>query len=183
MWAHGASSIVCVGVLFACSAAAASSVLPAWPLDELSPQHRTAQPEGRVFSSLLRVFEAAEWDKVFVKMARVVVNYFTDMAFKVLFGSTGSRRSSDGSLKLLRAGRQRRDMAQYVLERQQEVSQLPPDCQRRIACRVGQHLGSVNSLRTLAPMLRTVDRSLVEAALHGVRQSDCDMAYPDCQLA
>lgn len=50
--------------------------------------------EARIFSSLLRVFEAAEWDKVFVKMARVVVNYFTDMAFKVLFGSTGSRQSS-----------------------------------------------------------------------------------------
>ncbi|XP_037560795.2 uncharacterized protein LOC119439893 [Dermacentor silvarum] len=113
-------------------------------------------------------------------MARVVVNYFTDMAFKVLFGSTGSRRSSDGTLKLLR---QRRDMAQYVLERQQQVSQLPPECQRRIACRVGQHLGSVHSLRSLAPMLRTVDRSLVEAALHGVSHSDCDMAYPDCQLA
>ncbi|KAH6938489.1 hypothetical protein HPB50_010025 [Hyalomma asiaticum] len=72
-------------------AASAPSKEPALP---------AAQPEGRVFSSLLRVFEAAEWDKVFVKMARVVVNYFTDMAFKVLFGSTGSRRSSDGDLEV-----------------------------------------------------------------------------------
>ncbi|CAN7997708.1 unnamed protein product, partial [Ixodes hexagonus] len=50
--------------------------------------------EGRFFASFLRVFEAAEWDKVFVKMARVVVNYFTDMAFKVLFGSTGSKEAA-----------------------------------------------------------------------------------------
>nr|XP_037285171.1 uncharacterized protein LOC119178114 [Rhipicephalus microplus] len=117
-------------------------------------------------------------------MARVVVNYFTDMAFKVLFGSTGSRRSSgDGDLESLRAGRERRDIAQYVLESQQRVSQLPPDCQRRIACMVGQHMGSLNSLRMLAPMLRTVDHSLVEAALHGVAAKDCDIAYPDCQQA
>ncbi|KAH7961851.1 hypothetical protein HPB52_012752 [Rhipicephalus sanguineus] len=59
--------------------------------------------------------------------------------------------SGSASGKLVR---ERRDMAQYVLESQQRVSQLPPDCQRRIACRVGQHLGSLNSLRMLAPMLR-----------------------------
>ncbi|XP_077538398.1 uncharacterized protein LOC144150972 [Haemaphysalis longicornis] len=145
------------------------------------------EPEARVFSSLLRVFEAAEWDKVFVKMARVVVNYFTDMAFKVLFGSTGSRRRSEDmpEVQMLdrRRRRSRRDMAQYVLERQQHVSRLPIDCQRRIACRVGQHFGNINGLRALAPMLRTVDRSLVEAALHGLSNTDCDMAFPDCQLA
>ncbi|XP_049269928.1 uncharacterized protein LOC119386550 [Rhipicephalus sanguineus] len=146
MRARDASSIVWVSMLFACfAAAAAPSVQLVWP---------AAQPEGRVFSSLLRVFEAAEWDKVFVKMARVVVNYFTDMAFKVLFGSTGSRRSSGGDPCVTQLVRERRDMAQYVLESQQRVSQLPPDCQRRIACRVGQHLGSLNSLRMLAPMLR-----------------------------
>ncbi|KAL3235885.1 hypothetical protein MRX96_022316 [Rhipicephalus microplus] len=117
MRARDASSIVWVSMLFACSAAPVDRLV--WPAG--------AQPEGRVFSSLLRVFEAAEWDKVFVKMARVVVNYFTDMAFKVLFGSTGSRRSSgDGDLESLRAGRERRDIAQYVLESQQRVSQLPP---------------------------------------------------------
>ncbi|KAL3235886.1 hypothetical protein MRX96_022316 [Rhipicephalus microplus] len=144
MRARDASSIVWVSMLFACSAAPVDRLV--WPAG--------AQPEGRVFSSLLRVFEAAEWDKVFVKMARVVVNYFTDMAFKVLFGSTGSRRSSgDGDLESLRAGRERRDIA---------------------------HL---NSLRMLAPMLRTVDHSLVEAALHGVAAKDCDIAYPDCQQA
>ncbi|CAN7951741.1 unnamed protein product, partial [Ixodes pacificus] len=55
---------------------------------------KDAVAEGRIFASLLRVFEAAEWDKVFVKMARVVVNYFTDMAFKVLFGSTGSKEAA-----------------------------------------------------------------------------------------
>ncbi|XP_077512002.1 uncharacterized protein LOC144122910 [Amblyomma americanum] len=150
------------------------------------PQQRSevaaGQPEARVFSSLLRVFEAAEWDKVFVKMARVVVNYFTDMAFKVLFGSTGSRRV-DADDRVLRQRLQRRNVAEFVLERQQQVSRLPPDCQRRIACRVGQHFGNVHSLRSLAPILRTVDRSLVEAALHGLSHSDCDMAYPDCQLA
>ncbi|CAN7998549.1 unnamed protein product [Ixodes pacificus] len=29
---------------------------------------------------------------------------------------------------------------------------------------------------------RTVDRSLVEAALHGMSNQDCDAAYPDCHL-
>ncbi|EEC06367.1 hypothetical protein IscW_ISCW003943 [Ixodes scapularis] len=28
----------------------------------------------------------------------------------------------------------------------------------------------------------TVDRSLVEAALHGMSNQDCDAAYPDCHL-
>ncbi|KAH6938490.1 hypothetical protein HPB50_010026 [Hyalomma asiaticum] len=64
-------------------------------------------------------------------------------------------------VKLLRLGRERRDVAQYVLESQQRVSRLPPDCQRRIACRVGQQLGSVSSLRTLAPMLRSREVGLV----------------------
>ncbi|KAM7303024.1 uncharacterized protein LOC8030437 [Ixodes scapularis] len=142
--------------------------------------------EGRIFASLLRVFEAAEWDKVFVKMARVVVNYFTDMAFKVLFGSTGSKEAAralhKGAGLQVSPGRPKRDVEAEFLSQRQRVSQLPPECQRRVACRVGQHFGSIQNLRALAPMLRTVDRSLVEAALHGMSNQDCDAAYPDCHL-
>ncbi|CAN7997706.1 unnamed protein product [Ixodes hexagonus] len=61
-----------------------------------------------------------------------------------------------------------------------------PDAREMLAqiCRViAEHVLDVvfNSFWGLSGRL-TVDRSLVEAALHGMSNQDCDAAYPNCLL-
>ena len=47
------------------------------------------QDTRHFFGGFMRMFEQAEWDVIFIKMTRVLVNYFTDMGFKMVFGQTG----------------------------------------------------------------------------------------------
>lgn len=57
------------------------------------PAQRSAaqgrQDTRQFFGGFMRMFEQAEWDVIFIKMTRVLVNYFTDMSFKMVFGQTG----------------------------------------------------------------------------------------------
>ncbi|XP_076343996.1 uncharacterized protein LOC143243976 [Tachypleus tridentatus] len=47
------------------------------------------QPRAFFFNSLLKMFEDAEWDVIFVKMLRIVINYFMDTALTRVFGTSG----------------------------------------------------------------------------------------------
>lgn len=58
----------------------------------MTPAQRSAvqgRQDVRFFGGFMRMFEQAEWDVIFIKMTRVLVNYFTDMGFKMMFGQTG----------------------------------------------------------------------------------------------
>lgn len=63
---------------------------------------RTVHPR-QFLGGFMRMFEQAEWDVIFIKMTRVLVNYFTDMGFKMMFGQTGRSLDSAGfrSLEVL----------------------------------------------------------------------------------
>lgn len=59
---------------------------------------RAAKPH-QFIGGFMRMFEQAEWDVIFIKMTRVLVNYFTDMGFKMVFGQTGRSLDSAGPFR------------------------------------------------------------------------------------
>lgn len=72
--------------------------------NQVNPTHvrarRAVQPR-QFLGGFMRMFEQAEWDVIFIKMTRVLVNYFTDMGFKMIFGQTGRSLDSAGPFRSL----------------------------------------------------------------------------------
>ncbi|XP_064455810.1 uncharacterized protein LOC135366814 [Ornithodoros turicata] len=147
--------------------------------------------EGRMFASLLRVFESAEWDVIFVKMARVVVNYFTDMAFKMMFGTTGRTLPYQFHDLIALRGRYLRRLAEKTRRVSREVRQglgdglqgLSAECWKKLSCNVGSYIRRVDGFSSaLETTFKNSNNLLLLSALTGMQQGDCQLSYPDCDL-
>ncbi|XP_076362992.1 uncharacterized protein LOC143253277 [Tachypleus tridentatus] len=113
-----------------------------------------AQPSLLSFNSLLKAFEEAEWDVIFVKMLKIVINYFMDKMLTSLFGTAGRQSSPTISSSLFPVSfvtkivRQRRAVVGEGLRKEIKV------CNFYFLCRVGQSLAHILKFEELVTNAR-----------------------------
>ncbi|XP_022235184.1 uncharacterized protein LOC111083171 [Limulus polyphemus] len=159
------------------------------------------QPRAFFFNSMLKMFEEAEWDVIFVKMLKIAINYFMDKALTRVFGTSGRQGSFSVSSWLFptplltKVVRQRRTATTKGLKDLPTVQRSPTDShllwpdkenefsQLEVICSFGQLLARVPVLEQLAKIFIETKGSRNErnAFVRGAQKKDCKLHYPKCQ--